>query len=344
MSAWVLASRREYAVYQSILREIISGDAGPLVRGIHGWLDGGSRLQCTARVDDDQARTEPASELRTLTLTGVAMLALAANPLLCRMALGAGHIDAASFTSIRVIAGAITLKLLMAWTRRSGERRPVDWRAVVTLFGYMIFFSFAYLSISVGTGALILFGAVLLTMFAIALKSGERFSRLSWAGLVIAVCGLVYLVSPGVTAPEPVGAILMAIAGIAWGLYSLLGRGEVDPLGTTADNFLYAVPLALAVNLVFWNDAHTSWHGVAMAVLSGAIASGLGYALWYAVLAGMPATRAATAQLSVPVIAALGGVALLSEPVTLRLVISSVATLGGIALVLLQRQSNDPAT
>ena len=295
-------------------------------------------------MDDDRASNQPAAELRTLTLTGVAMLALAANPLLCRMALGTGHIDAASFTSIRVVAGAVMLWLLIAWTRRAGERKPVDWRAVVTLFGYMIFFSFAYLSISVGTGALILFGAVLLTMFAVAMRSGERFSPLSWAGLAVAIIGLVYLVSPGVTAPEPVGAMLMAVAGIAWGLYSLLGRGEADPLGTTADNFLYAVPLAVAVNLLFWNDAHTSWQGVTLAALSGAVASGLGYALWYAVLAGMPATRAATAQLSVPVIAALGGVMLLAEPVTLRLMVSSIATLGGIAIVLLQRGAGNKAT
>ncbi len=295
-------------------------------------------------MDDDQAIKWRASESRTLALTAVAMLALAANPLLCRMALGARHIDAASFTSIRVVAGAVMLWLLMVWSRRGGERKPVDWRQVVTLFGYMIFFSFAYVSISVGTGALILFGAVLLTMFAVALKSGEHFSPVSWAGLVIAIFGLVYLVSPGVAAPEPVGAILMAVAGIAWGLYSLLGRGEADPLGTTADNFLHAVPLAVAVNLFFWKDAHTSWHGVALAALSGSIASGLGYALWYAVLAGMAATRAATAQLSVPVIAALGGVVLLAEPVTLRLVVSSVATLGGIAMVLLQRESAEPAT
>jgi len=297
-------------------------------------------LECTAPVDNNSVN-RPAPEPRTLALTGIAMLALAANPLLCRMALGAGHIDAASFTGIRVIAGAAMLKLLMAWTRRGGERKPVDWRAVVTLFGYMIFFSFAYLSIGVGTGALILFGAVLLTMFAVALRSGERFSPLSWAGLATAIAGLVYLVSPGVTAPEPVGAAMMAVAGVAWGLYSLLGRGEADPLGTTADNFLYAVPLAVAVNLLFWSDVYTSWYGVMLAILSGAIASGLGYALWYAVLAGMPATRAATAQLSVPVIAALGGVVLLSEPVTLRLVVSSTATLGGIALVLLQRAAPD---
>ena len=148
-------------------------------------------------------------------------------------------------------------------------------------------------------------------------------------------------VSPGVTAPEPAGAALMAVAGLAWGLYSLLGRGEADPLGTTAGNFLYAVPLAVAVSLAFWNDAHMSWHGVALAALSGAVASGLGYALWYAVLAGMPATRAATAQLSVPVIAALGGVVLLSEPVTLRLVVSSIATLGGVTIVLVQRGTGD---
>jgi drug/metabolite transporter (DMT)-like permease len=298
-------------------------------------------VQCTVGVEDDQARNEPAARPGTLALTGIAMLALAANPLLCRMALGAGHIDAASFTGIRVIAGAAMLKLLVSRTRRGVQRRPVDWRMVVTLFGYMIFFSFAYLSISVGTGALILFGAVLFTMFAVAMRSGERFSRLSWAGLGIAIFGLVYLVSPGVTAPEPVGAALMAVAGVAWGLYSLLGRGAADPLGTTADNFLYAVPLAVAVSLVFWSDVHTSTYGVMLAILSGAIASGLGYALWYAMLAGMPATRAATAQLSVPVIAALGGVVLLAEPVTVRLVVSSVATLGGIALVLLQRGAVD---
>lgn len=297
-------------------------------------------LECTAPVDNN-AMNRPASESRTLALTGIAMLALAANPLLCRMALGAGHIDAASFTGIRVIAGAAMLKLLISWTRRGGERKPVDWRAVVTLFGYMIFFSFAYLSISVGTGALILFGAVLFTMFAVALQSGERFSPLSWAGLAAAIAGLVYLVLPGVTAPDPAGAALMAFAGVAWGLYSLLGRGEADPLGTTADNFLYAVPLAIAVNFFFWSNVYMSWYGVTLAILSGAIASGLGYALWYAVLAGMPATRAATAQLSVPVIAALGGVVLLSEPVTLRLIVSSIATLGGIALVLLQRAAPD---
>jgi len=265
------------------------------------------------------------------------MLALAANPLLCRMALGEGHIDAASFTGIRVVAGAVMLRILMVWSRRGGERKPVDWRAVVTLFGYMIFFSFAYLSISVGTGALILFGAVLLTMFVVALHSGERFSPLSWTGLAVAVFGLVYLVSPGVTAPEPLGAALMGVAGVAWGLYSLLGRGEADPLGTTADNFLYAVPLVVATSLPFAGDFAVTAAGAGYAVASGAVASGIGYVIWYAALRGLTGTGAATVQLSVPVIAAIGGVLLLSEAVTPRLVVASAATLGGVALVLTQR-------
>jgi len=289
--------------------------------------------------DPTTIRSRPSR--RTLLLTGVAMLALAANPLLCRMALGAGDIDAASYTGIRVLAAAALLRLLTLRRPGADARRPVDWRAVATLFGYLVFFSFAYLSINVGAGALILFGAVLLTMFAVALRSGEQFPPACWAGLLIAAAGLVYLVSPGMAAPDPVGALLMTIAGVSWGLYSLLGRGETEPLGTTADNFLYAVPLAVGASIVFWGDAHMTTRGVVLAAVSGAIASGLGYALWYAVLAGMAATRAATAQLSVPVIAAFGGVVLLSEPVTPRLLISSAATLGGIAIVLLRRAGSN---
>jgi drug/metabolite transporter (DMT)-like permease len=208
----------------------------------------------------------------------------------------------------------------------------------------MIFFSFAYLSLSVGTGALILFGAVLLTMFVVALVKGERFSLSSWTGLITATLGLVYLVSPGVTAPDPLGAVMMAVAGIAWGFYSLLGRAAGDPLGDTANNFLFCVPLAIATSLFFIGDLHASWQGVILAVASGAIASGLGYAVWYAALAGLTATRAATVQLSVPVIAAFGGVVLLSEPVTFRLLLASAATLGGIAVVLSQRNPRKPTS
>jgi drug/metabolite transporter (DMT)-like permease len=275
---------------------------------------------------------------RTPLLTLIAMLAFAANSLLCRMALGEQQIDAASFTAVRVLSGALTLTLFMLphW-RRGGRRSELNWRMALMLFAYMIFFSFAYLSLSAGTGALLLFGAVQLTMILAAWRAGERFTPGSWLGLLLAVAGLVYLVSPGITAPDPIGAVLMLIAGLAWGLYSLLGRHARNPLEATAHNFLLAVPLAIATSVIFIGDFHISARGLGLAVASGAVASGLGYVVWYAALRGLTSTRAATVQLSVPVIAAIGGVLLLSEPVTLRLVLASAATLGGIALVLLQR-------
>jgi drug/metabolite transporter (DMT)-like permease len=262
------------------------------------------------------------------------MLAFAANSLLCRMALGAGLIDAASFTSVRIISGAVMLGLIVLPRLRSQGRPNVDSRAVLMLYAYMIFFSLAYLSLSAGTGALILFGAVQVTMFVAGLRSGEHFSKLSWTGLAFAVAGLVYLVSPGVTAPSTTGALLMAIAGIAWGFYSLLGRTAADPMESTAYNFIYAAPLALATSLFFMEDFHITLTGGLLAVASGAVASGLGYFVWYAALRGLTAIRAATVQLAVPIIAAIGGVLLLGEDVTSRLVLASIATLGGIAAVL----------
>lgn len=274
---------------------------------------------------------------KTVLLTALAMLAFAANSLLCRLALRNELIDAASFASVRVISGALILALL-AWPRWRARGRPAaDWRSAVSLFTYMAFFSFAYLSLSAGTGALILFGAVQITMFTIALRSGEPFPFISWVGLMLAVAGLVYLVSPGVTAPDPLGAALMALAGIGWGFYSLLGRGVADPLAATANNFIYSVPLVVAVTLVFMSRSHPSFEGVLLAVASGALTSGLGYAVWYAALRGLKATSAATVQLSVPVITAFGGVMLLSEEITLRLVLASAATLGGVAIVLTRR-------
>lgn len=275
---------------------------------------------------------------RTMLLTAVAMMAFAANSLLCRPALGEQLIDAASFTAIRVGAGAATLALIM-YVRGTQAAPPFDWRAAAMLFTYMIFFSFAYLSLSAGTGALILFGAVQLTMFIAALRGGESFSLVSWIGLALAVAGLVYLVSPGVTAPDPLGAVFMAIAGIAWGFYSLLGRGAHDPLAATAWAFIYSVPAVLLVSVTyaFIGGAHVSTAGAALAVTSGAVASGCGYVVWYAALAGLTATRAATVQLSVPVIAAIGGALFLAEDVTLRLVLASLATLGGVTIVLMQR-------
>lgn len=277
----------------------------------------------------------------TPLLTALAMVAFAANSLLCRLALGDQQIDAASFTTVRVISGAITLSLIMLpqWRRRERSAR-FDWGASLMLFAYMIFFSFAYLSLSAGTGALLLFGSVQLTMLFAALRAGERFTTGSWTGLLLAVAGLVYLVSPGITAPDPLGAVFMAVAGLAWGLYSLIGRRAGNPLESTANNFILAAPMGIAVSLMFLGDLQLSSRGVLLAVTSGAIASGLGYVTWYAALRGLTSTRAATVQLSVPVIAAIGGVLLLAEPVSLRLVLASAATLGGIALVLLQRTAS----
>lgn len=265
------------------------------------------------------------------------MVAFAANSLLCRLALGAGEIDAASFTSIRVIAGALTLVLISFAQRRPPSRSNADWRSATALFAYMICFSFAYISLGAATGALILFGAVQLTMFIAALSAGERFPMFAWAGLAVAAAGLVYLVSPGLTAPDLTGAILMTLAGIAWGVYSLRGRGASDPLAATTMNFIYCAPIVAFISLVSLVQAHVSPLGVAYAIASGALASGCGYVIWYAALRGLTAGRAATVQLSVPVIAAVGAVALLSEDITLRLVLASLATLGGVALVLAQR-------
>ena len=272
----------------------------------------------------------------TLFLTAAAMVAFAANSVLCRLALGAGLIDAASFATVRTVAGAVLLAGILLVRRRAVTARP-NWRSVIALYLYMVFFAFAYLSLSAGTGALILFGAVQLTMFTIALRAGEHFSAVSWAGLAIAIAGLVYLVSPGLTAPDPLGTALMTVAGISWGAYSLVGRSTADPIEATAHNFLYAVPLVVATSLAFLGDFQVTAAGAGYAVLSGAVASGIGYVIWYAALRGLSGTGAATVQLSVPVIAAIGGVILLSEAVTPRLVVASAATLGGVALVLTQR-------
>ncbi len=274
----------------------------------------------------------------TVLLTLLAMIAFAANSVLCRLALGAGHIDAASFASVRVISGAIALAAIVFYRSNGRIERDANWRSALALFVYMVFFSFAYLSLGAGTGALILFAAVQLTMFIVALRSGEIFSPLSWLGLLLAIGGLVYLVSPGVTAPEPVGAVLMTIAGIAWGVYSLLGRQVADPTRATAWNFLLSVPLVMITSLLFMQQFHATTTGIALAVISGVVASGIGYVIWYAALRGLATTSAATVQLSVPIIAAIGGVFLLAEDVTLRLGIASAATLGGVAIVLLQRR------
>jgi len=272
-----------------------------------------------------------------ITITALAMTAFAANSVLCRLALGAQLIDAASFATVRVVAGAVVLAALMAPRWRGRTRAPADWRMVLTLFAYMVFFSFAYITLSAGTGALVLFGAVQLTMFGVALRSGEQFGAISWVGLIMAFTGLIYLVSPGVTAPDPMGALLMAVAGIAWGAYSLLGRSVADPLGATANNFIFCVPLVVAVSWLFFADYNVTTGGVMLAAASGGVASGIGYAIWYKALRGLTATQAATVQLSVPAMAALGGVLLIAEDLTTRLVVASATTLGGVWIVLARR-------
>jgi drug/metabolite transporter (DMT)-like permease len=284
------------------------------------------------------AQTALPTMTRTIALTVVAMIAFAANSLLCRLALGADTIDAASFATIRVISGAAMLSGIMLIQGNTRILAHADWRAAAMLFTYVVFFTLAYLSLSAGTGALILFGAVQLTMFIAALRAGETFSAMSWVGLALAVAGLVYLVSPGVTAPDLLSAIEMAIAGVAWGFYSLLGRGARDPLAATTGAFVLCVPAMLVVELVSINvGIQGNSTGVWLAIASGAITSGLGYVIWYAALPGLGAMSAATVQLSVPAIAAIGGVLLLSEDLTLRLIVAALATLGGVTIVLMQR-------
>ena len=271
-------------------------------------------------------------------LTAVAMTAFAANSLLCRLALRTELIDPASFTSLRLISGAAVLWLLLR-LRGGGQGRAGDWRSAAALFVYAAGFSFAYVSLGVGVGALLLFGAVQATMLAAGYRSGERPGPVQGVGLALSVAGLVFLVMPGLAAPAPLGAALMLAAGVAWGVYSLRGRGNAtEPTLATAGNFLLAAPLALLFNLPFLPRLHMEAAGVVYALASGVLASGLGYVVWYAALKGLTATRAAIVQLCVPVLAAFGGVLLLDESVTPRLLIASCAILGGVAFAVLGKQ------
>lgn len=282
------------------------------------------------------------SAVQTLLLTGLTLIAFAANSLLTRMALGEGAIDASSFTTIRLGSGAVILLLLAALTRQksaspSNHWGQGNWTAALTLFVYAVAFSFSYLQLTTGTGALIMFGTVQVTMILAALRQGEKPSLLEWIGLLLALCGLVYLVLPGLEAPPLLGSGLMIIAGGAWGVYSLLGQGTTDPIAQTTRNFVRVVPFALGVSLVSLPNLQLSRTGVILALLSGALASGLGYSLWYAALRGLTATRAATVQLLVPVIASAGGVLFLQETLSSRLILASLMILGGIGLAVVGR-------
>jgi len=269
-----------------------------------------------------------------IVLTTLAMVAFAANSILCRMALGADTIDAASFTSIRLISGAVMLAGILFYRDHGFKQERLNPISTLMLFTYALCFSFSYIELSAGTGALILFGAVQLTMILFALAMGERHGRTAWIGIIAAFGGLAYLLMPSVSAPPPISALLMALAGIAWGIYTIRGKGSVNPLSATGWNFVATIPLSVLAYLVFRSDAHLTSKGVTLAILSGTLASGIGYVIWYSALPNLSRTTAATVQLSVPVIASFGGVLLLSEPITMRLLIASLVVLGGIYLTI----------
>ena len=278
--------------------------------------------------------------MRIALLTVLALVGFAANSLLCRAALAGGGrlIDAASFTGVRLVSGALVLGLLLR--ARGGRYQGGSWGSALALFAYAAGFSLAYERIPAGVGALLLFGCVQATMLGTGLVRGERPRPLEWVGLLLALSGLVGLTAPGATAPDFVGAALMAGAGVAWGIYSLRGRGSTHPLAATANNFLLSVPMALglsAVSVAAQGSPHATVRGVVLAMTSGALASGVGYSLWYAALPHLTATRAAIVQLSVPVLAATGGVLLLGEQVTVRLLGAGSALLCGVLLALASR-------
>lgn len=279
-------------------------------------------------------------QARTTALTGLAMIAFACNSLLCRYALRHTAIDPGSFTLIRLAAGAGMLWLIVQLRSRS-RAGAGDWPSALALFAYAAGFSFAYASLPAATGALLLFGAVQVTMVGHGLWRGERLRGWQLAGFMLAAGGLVGLLLPGLSAPPLQGALLMLGAGVAWGVYSLRGKGAGDATRVTAGNFLRTLPIALLV-LLPWLARHLALDpaGVGAALASGALASGIGYAIWYAALPSLRATTAATVQLGVPVLAAIGGVVFLAEPVSLRLALASVAVLGGIALVITQGRPN----
>jgi drug/metabolite transporter (DMT)-like permease len=276
--------------------------------------------------------------VKTLIFTSLALIAFAANSVLCRLALGDKTIDASSFTAIRLLSGAIVLLLITGISsNKSNATTKGSWSASLMLFLYAITFSFAYITLDTGTGALILFGSVQITMILLSLISGNRLHIIEWTGITISFSGFVYLILPGVSTPSTTGFLLMTTAGIAWGIYTLKGRGSINPLMDTAYNFFRTIPLVIILAIVTLQNAQYSFEGIVLAVLSGGIASGIGYAIWYVALGGLSSTQAAVVQLLVPVIAAFGGVIFVSEVVTLRLTISATMILGGILMVVLGR-------
>lgn len=283
------------------------------------------------------------TSIRIFTLTLLTMFAFAGNSVLCRIALKHTSIDAASFTSIRLISGAVVLWLIASTFRRQSTGNG-NWVSAFALFAYAAGFSFAYISLTAATGALLLFGAVQVTMISHGLLAGERLSWRQTVGLIIAIVGVVGLLLPGISTPPLFGSGLMLFAGVAWGVYSLRGKKDDDPIRVTTGNFMRATVFTILLSMSFVSSSNLDMIGILYAVASGAVASGLGYALWYSVLPLLKATNAATIQLSVPVITAIGGIVILGEPITVRFVMASLAIIGGIALVVMRNSSHHVST
>jgi len=276
---------------------------------------------------------------KTLFLTVLALLAFAGNSVLCRLALNDDVIDAASFTSIRLFSGIVFLLfIVLIKTRKRINIKDGNWLSSFLLFLYAITFSYAYISLDTGTGALILFGSVQITMIVFSLIKGRKFLLVEWLGLLFAILGLVLFLLPGASAPPLTGFVLMALSGVAWGFYTIIGKNTQKPLIDTANNFLRTLPFIVLISLLSFDSMYLSNQGIILAIISGAITSGLGYAIWYSALAGLSVTQAAIVQLSVPIIAAFGGILFSNEIITLKLLTSSLLVLGGIFVVTMGRK------
>jgi drug/metabolite transporter (DMT)-like permease len=278
------------------------------------------------------------NQTRVALCTAAALCAFAGNSLLTRLALDRTTIDAVTFSAVRLTAGAGMLLLVTGVNGRGRRRVAGSWLSAAVLFLYTVPFSYAYVRLTAGTGALILVGSVQLTMMLAALLAGERPHALQWLGLGLAIAGLVYLMLPGLAAPPLLGSVSMALAGITWGFYSLLGRGKTNPLEQTTSNFVRAVPFVIVVCVMARAHLHLAPTGVLLGLVCGALTSGLGYVLWYAAVTGLTATRAAMIQLPVPILTGAGGVLVLGEAISRRLVLSGIVVLGGIALALAGRE------
>ena len=278
--------------------------------------------------------------MNVVILTAFTLVAFAANSLLCRMALGGHLIDPVSFTTIRLVSGTLALIPLarLVGDSKMPQKSMGSWGSGCALFTYAAAFSLAYVTLSTGMGALILFGSVQVTMIGAALKSGEKLGPAQWVGLASAICGLTYLVLPGISAPDPLGALLMCVSGIAWGVYSIRGKGVSAPGAMTAGNFTRSAPMAIIASAVAFSSVHLESFGILFALVSGVVTSGLGYILWYKALRSLTTTQASAVQLLVPVMAAFGGVAFLSEQTSVRLIAASALILGGVALAVIKRK------